>query len=111
METGSLGPSFPNEIKPRVLVLAGSRRIRTACKYLKDRYDFYLLTFFNPTATPSGVPEDGTDAVKNMAIRLELERDYFRDTLKVENLPDFVRFALRESSGCLLTCPRTTLPV
>ena len=46
--------------KPKVLMIApwspfpwdaGSRRIWTACRSLRDRYDFYLLSFFNPMAS------------------------------------------------------------
>src|SRR5579885_518582 len=67
-------------VKPRVLVVtpwpplpldAGSRRVWTACRRLRDRYDFSLLTFH--TAPPAG-----EDAARLAAQRMAEEAGYFR---------------------------------
>ncbi len=72
---------------PRVLMVtpwapfpvdAGSRRVWTACKYLKDRYRFELLTFFNPWRSYSGISDPEADAARNTAQFIRLEHVHLR---------------------------------
>ncbi len=68
-----------SERRPRILLLtpwapiptdAGSRRVWTACRLLKDRYDFHLLTFLRP---------GGDDPKQSAAVMLGQEKLYFPD--------------------------------
>ena len=81
--------------RPKILLLtpwapfpldAGSRRIWTACRCLKDRYDFSLLTFFNPRTSYSGVAEPSPDVRMNTAAFMINERRHLADVFRKVHL-------------------------
>ena len=55
---------------------AGSRRVWTACKLLKDRYRFSLLTFLPSGQSYSGLEGVDDEQARRMASHLKSEREY-----------------------------------